>query len=222
MYGHVGTVSEFRDQNIVSMRLIASCLVLIGVLACAESASDTSNVNTGASVPSTTADTEPQLVAAPLQEQLAFSATESKPTTNEALILRLATVEATEGSEVCLPMQVQGFKNLIGLQYTLRWDTTQLAFQSVGDFQLPGLREGSFGLRFAERGVIATSWIDDRLDGVTIADGTAIYEVCYRVLAPSGTEAVVRIANKPVSFEVIDAREQLLRLRYADGRVKVR
>jgi hypothetical protein len=118
-------------------------------------------------------------------------------------------------------MQVADFENLIGLQYTLRWDTTQLAFQSVRNFQLPGLREGSFGLRFAERGVIATSWIDDRLDGVTLPDNTAIYEVCYRVLAASGTEAVVRIADRPVSFEVIDANEQLLRLKYADGRVLV-
>lgn len=204
------------------MRLIASCLVLIGVLACSGAASETASTTSEPAPANSTPNAAANLDSAPLREKTEFSKTESMPTSSEALILQLATVEASSGSEVCLPMRVRDFKNLIGLQYTLRWDTTQLAFQSIGNFQLPGLREGSFGLRFADRGVIATSWIDDRLDGVTLADGTAIYEVCYRVLAPSGTEAIVRIADKPVSFEVIDAQEQLLRLRYADGRVRVR
>lgn len=204
------------------MRYIASCWAIVWVLACAGAGSEAAGTEseTAPSEPSASR-AETTLAAAPLEEQTRFSETQTAPTSNEALILRLATVSAAKGAEVCLPMRVEDFENLIGLQYTLRWDTTQLAFRSVGNFQLPGLRESSFGLRFADRGVIATSWIDDRLNGVTLPDGTAIYEVCYQVLAPSGTEAIVQIANRPVSYEVIDAQEQLLRLRYANGRVQV-
>jgi hypothetical protein len=197
-------------------------LAIVWVLACSGASPETEST-ASAEAPAAPAapGTETALAAAPLQEQMRFSETQTPPTSTEALILRLPTVSARTGGQVCLPMQVEDFENLIGLQYSLRWDTTQIAFLSVGNFQLPGLTESSFGLRFADRGVIATSWIDGRLSGVSLPDGTAIYELCYEVLAPSGTEVVVQIANRPVSFEVIDTRDQLLRLRYANGRIRV-
>ncbi len=204
------------------MRLIASCLAIVWVLACSGASPETAST---ASAEAPTAPKKPgtgtALAAAPLQEQTRFSETQTPPTSSDALTLRLPTISASPGAEVCLPMEVEDFENLIGLQYSLRWDTTQIAFKSVGNFQLPGLTKSNFGLRFADRGVIATSWIDGRLSGVSLPDGTAIYELCYEVLAPSGTEVIVQIASRPVSFEVIDTRDQLLRLRYANGRVRV-
>ncbi len=158
---------------------------------------------------------------APLREEVNLQPGQTAPTVNDALTMRIGAAAAAAGTEVCLPVTVEGFTNLIGLQYTIRWDTMQLAFTAVRNYNLSGLTEGNFGRNFAARGYLSSSWIDDRLSGVTLPAGTRIYDLCFRAVGRPGTEAEVHFTNGPTVFEVIDRDENLLRFRYAVGKVRV-
>ena len=129
--------------------------------------------------------------------------------------------EATvaKGETVCLPIVAQNFNNLIGMQYTIQWDSTALDFQSVRKFGLPGYGPTNFGDRFTNRGYLSTLWTEAGLQGITIEDGKTLFELCLINRSAPGTETEIRFANGPTTFEVISADMSQWKFRYANGKV---
>ncbi|MEM9836453.1 MAG: cohesin domain-containing protein [Bacteroidota bacterium] len=152
----------------------------------------------------------------PLREDLDAS---KKASTNQALNLRMGEATTKKGETVCLPVVAQNFKNLIGLQYTIQWDSTALSFESVRQFGLPGYGPSNFGDRFADRGYLSTLWTEAGLKGITLEDGATLFELCLTNNAPKGTETEVRFNNGPTTFEVIAADMNQWKFRYANGKV---
>ncbi|MGB3546893.1 MAG: cohesin domain-containing protein, partial [Saprospiraceae bacterium] len=103
----------------------------------------------------------------------------STPTSDDYLLLRLGSATASAGDHVCLPVVAENFRDIIGLQYTITWDSTQLEFDKVSNFKLPGLREDGFGTRFTSAGYLSSLWTEAALQGTSLANGTALYEVCF-------------------------------------------
>lgn len=181
----------------------------------ASASAEIHNTETSSSVPA------PNRSSQPVQEFVDYDEEQTLPNSQQALTLRLGSASSSQGSEICLPVTVEGFDKLIGFQYTIRWDSSELAFKGVKNLNLQSLRPGNFGDRFADRGYLAGNWIDDRLGGVSLPDGTRIYEVCFQAIGPVGTQAKVWFANGPTYFEVIDAGENILRFKYANGLVRI-
>lgn len=152
-----------------------------------------------------------------LQENQAASA---RANSKQAVVLKMGKATVSKGETACLPVVAQEFKNLIGFQFTMRWDTTQLEFQKVRNFGLPGYGPTNFGDRFADRGYLSTLWTEAALQGKTIPNGTSIFEVCFKNIAASGTESVVQFADGPTTFEVIAADMSQWKLRYSNGLIK--
>lgn len=144
------------------------------------------------------------------------------PTTEQALLLIVNSVDATPGGTACIDIHASGFTNLIGLQYTLRWDADKLEFQAVKNFNLRYLDERDFGLRFIDKGYLISSWIDESLKGITLAEGTPIYQLCFTVKGKAGDRARVRFDNSPAPYEVIDKQEAILQFKSQAGGVDIR
>ncbi|MBC6996513.1 cohesin domain-containing protein [Neolewinella lacunae] len=138
----------------------------------------------------------------------------------DALILRMGSAVAAPGAKVCLPVEATGFKELIGFQFTVRFDSAALKFQSVRELSLPGYRVENFGVRFADRGYLSTLWTDFNLSAATLPDGTKLFEVCFENLQKKGQETEVKFQNGPTAFEVIRKDMEQLRFVYANGKVK--
>lgn len=152
----------------------------------------------------------------PLREDLEAS---KRATTNQAINLRMGEAIASKGETVCLPIVAQNFNNLIGMQYTIQWDSTALEFQSVRKFGLPGYGPTNFGDRFTARGYLSTLWTEAGLQGISIEDGKTLFELCLINRAASGTETEIKFSNGPTTFEVIAADMSQWKFRYANGKV---
>lgn len=139
-----------------------------------------------------------------------------------SLVARMGDAKARTGETVCLPVELSNFNQLIGLQYTMRFDSAALRFTSVRNFGLPGYNTANFGVRFAERGVVSTLWHDTSLRGVTKPADTKVFEICFENLQPKGQTTEVRFSDGPTSFEVIQADMQQMRFVYANGQVTSR
>lgn len=139
-----------------------------------------------------------------------------------ALILRMGEVEAFSGQKVCLPVVAEGFKDLIGFQFTMRHDSAALQYEHVRGFSLPGYGPTSFGTRFAPRGYVSTLWTDNNLTGATLADGGKLFEVCFTNLQEPGASTEVRFQDGPTTFEVIAKDMSERKIAYANGKVTTR
>lgn len=190
-------------RNILNSLLIVSCLVAVW------------SCNQPASKPGTDG-----IVVGSINDKLPLRQEDGeKEKIAPALKLRMGAAKAASGGTVCLPVEATGMTNLLGFQFTMRFDSAALKFQSFRRMTLPGYSSSNFGTRFADRGFLSTLWSDTSLKGVTQPTGHKLFEVCFTNLQPKGKETEVRFADGPTHFEVVGLDMQPRRLVYANGKV---
>jgi len=140
----------------------------------------------------------------------------------KSFIVRMGGADAGRGDTACLPVEATGFNNIVGFQFTMRFDSAALQFQRVQAVNLPGYSPSNFGTRFAERGYLSTLWSDPTLNGQTRPANTKLFEVCFLNLMKKGEETDVKFQDGPTTFEVIQADMSELRFLYANGTVRSR
>ena len=112
--------------------------------------------------------------------------------------------------QVCLAYSVNGFNNILGMQFSINWDPTQLQFSSVIPSEnLPNLGQGSFGTPDGAGGVepgqLTVQWLSSQLinlEGETVEDGTEIFEVCFDVIGDCETDVPVTITDTPTDVQI--------------------
>ncbi|MCC6725807.1 MAG: T9SS type A sorting domain-containing protein [Saprospiraceae bacterium] len=82
----------------------------------------------------------------------------SEDRSGETLKFSLKDESLKAGQAYQLDITSENFKDIIGYQFTLRFDVEQLDFQSVEMGGLPDLSESNFGFRLLDEGVLTTSW----------------------------------------------------------------
>lgn len=95
----------------------------------------------------------------------------------------------------CMPVTVNDFNSLIGLQFGLTWDPLVLQYECVRNFNLPGFSEGDFAQ--VGNNTLTMAWGDPGggTIGETRANGTSIFEVCFKGVGNAGTQSLVQIGN---------------------------
>ncbi len=143
------------------------------------------------------------------------------PSLQAPLILRAASKTVKSGEEVCVEVAAQQFVNIISMQYSMKWDRKVLKFKEVRDFRLPGLSTANFGQHQTAKGVLTFSWYDQNLRGITLRDGTILYQVCFEAIGAPGSKAYFRFVEFPTPVEIANARSQFLQLEAHEGIIKV-
>ncbi len=115
-----------------------------------------------------------------------------------------ANETAAPGSMVCVEYSVQAFTNILSMQYTMTYDPAQLQYDGPGTLSLGGLAASSFSN--PNPGEIRISWLDPNVSGVTLANGTVIYELCFTVLGANGTTTPLGYVDQAPGFpiEIVD------------------
>ncbi len=131
--------------------------------------------------------------------------------------LAIQDVTADQGDEICLDVVAYNFDNILGLQYSISYDPSVLQFSSISNTNLAGLSPNSFGNPSA--GVITSSWSDPNATGLSIDDGTVIFEVCFTVIGTGST--TVTFGNSPTPIEVIDSGLNEINFEQNDGIVTI-
>lgn len=129
---------------------------------------------------------------------------------------------ASPGETVCLDITVAGFQQLLSMQYSVRWDQNILEFKELKEFKLPSMDANNFGTNRAQNGLLTALWIENSLKGVTVADGTSIYQICYKVKGKSGQFSSINFVERPTPFEAVNTSDQILGIKGIDGKVTVK
>ncbi|MDZ4682555.1 MAG: cohesin domain-containing protein [Saprospiraceae bacterium] len=138
------------------------------------------------------------------------------------LTLVAPKVVASAGETVCIDITVLGCNQLLSMQYSVRWDKNVLEFKELKNYTLPYLDGNNFGVNNAQDGLLTAMWIENSLKGITIADGSSIYQICYTVKGKSGQFSSINFVDKPTPFEAVNFQSQLLKIIGVDGKVTVK
>lgn len=117
--------------------------------------------------------------------------------------MEVENIAAQQGEIACVDVKVKGFDKILGVQNSINWDPTLLAFNEAKNFSL-GSVTTSFGQTAAglAAGKLPFVWTDSETLGKDLDDGDAFYTLCFEVLAESGF-ATVNITESPTPIEVI-------------------
>ncbi|MFN7115186.1 MAG: cohesin domain-containing protein [Saprospiraceae bacterium] len=119
-------------------------------------------------------------------------------------------------------IKVAHFKKIVGVQFTVKWNTNVLRFKEVRDFTLSlNPQVESFGLQKTADGMLAFQWYDESLQGRSLDDSTTLFSINFEVI---GTPAAI----SPLSFtddialrEIADSSLNEVDAKYLDGAVRV-
>ena len=129
------------------------------------------------------------------------------------------TTNQTQGASFCLDVTVQGFTNIVSVQYSINYDASLLSYTGSQGYNLPNL--GASNIANPNPGDITLSWLsDDLTNGSTVADGTSIFQICFDVTAANGTSDVA-FSGTPVPVEISDAAGNIITPTFNNGTVVI-
>ncbi len=113
------------------------------------------------------------------------------------------------GNEVCIDFSVRDFTAISAMDSVIFfWDPSELTFNQAQNFNLMGLDATNFTLDNAA-GTLMLSWTHNECvdnvgvpgTGITIEDGTVIFQLCFTTLGAFGNVADINIMADPITVE---------------------
>jgi hypothetical protein len=116
------------------------------------------------------------------------------------VVLSIPDVVAPEGTtEVCVPVIADTFPNIVTIQFSLEWDTTQLNFTELRLGDNPFGFDGMYSSMPVSNN-IAISHIPSNSRGVTLDAGTVLFEACFNTSMMEGSSTVTFDGFLPSEF----------------------
>ena len=137
------------------------------------------------------------------------------------LIVTIDQTTGASGSNVCLDFSVQNFDDIQNMQYSMHFNSSVIEYTGADMLNLPGLVASNFGTNNAGTGTVTLSWLDPDVAGVTVPDGTVIYQMCFDIIGSSGQTSNITIDGVPTIIEVIDGSNDPVNLVTLPGSVTV-
>ncbi|MCB0705625.1 MAG: gliding motility-associated C-terminal domain-containing protein [Saprospiraceae bacterium] len=120
-----------------------------------------------------------------------------------ALTVIIPTMAALPGTNFCLEITAENFTSIVSLQFTIQFDDTILDLTSIQGFNpgMPSFNNGNFNVIGNN---IIMSYFDPNLSGITLPDGSVLFELCFDVIGGLGECAGVIFTDGPPPAEVTD------------------
>lgn len=143
----------------------------------------------------------------------------------EAVILIAPTIDLSEGQEtVDVDIKVASFKNVMGMQFSLRWDADILEFMHIDsvDFGLDFIHHNdNFGTTDADKGILTFFWVDESLEGKELIDGSKIFSFKAKVVGNPAQTTLIEFSSDPTAIELSDPDEKELQVETRTGTIRV-
>ncbi|MGH1438073.1 MAG: cohesin domain-containing protein, partial [Lewinella sp.] len=135
----------------------------------------------------------------------------------DGFTLILADATANNGDNVCLPVTVNDFENILGMQFSINYDASALTFTGSQNFNpaLVGFTSASVGN--PTPGNLTFTWNDPFAAGVTLPDGDVLFELCFDVTTDVSTTVV--FSGTPTPIEIIDGNEMEVEFNSVSGTI---
>ncbi|MEM1217459.1 MAG: gliding motility-associated C-terminal domain-containing protein [Bacteroidota bacterium] len=123
------------------------------------------------------------------------------------------------GSSICIPMTVDNFTDIVSMQFVISYDPAVVSWTgvtsinaNVPDFTSNNLNDTG--------GEIILSWFDFSFNGVTLANGSTFFELCFDVIGNVGDCTAIDLTSTPSTMiEITNTNGDLLGLFDEDGEI---
>ncbi|MBX2878142.1 MAG: T9SS type A sorting domain-containing protein [Saprospiraceae bacterium] len=128
----------------------------------------------------------------------------------DTLYIAIPDLEGQIGDTITLDFQVRNFKEVVGLQFDFRFDTSMMSFVGLkfGDLEVIGW--GSFGFQNVEEGSVRFSWADFNDNSFTMEDHSYLFSITMKTEKPiASLDGMVAISEEVITAEYISSSLEL-------------
>ena len=119
-------------------------------------------------------------------------------------------LQAGPGETVCMGVSINDFTDIVSMQFSINWDPDVLMYEGVQNFNLQDFSaanvagpEGPGNMP----GQASVLWFDQNVTGVTVDDGTVIFEICFTVVGDCDETTNIDFTSDPLDIEVSNDTE---------------
>lgn len=128
----------------------------------------------------------------------------------DTLYVTIPDLEGGIGDTITLDFQVRNFKEVVGLQFDFRFDTSMMSFVGLDLGDLEAIGWGSFGFQDIEQGSVRFSWADFTNNSFTMEDHSYLFSIKMKVEQPIYTlDGMVSISEEIITAEYISSSLEL-------------
>ncbi|MEL6945509.1 MAG: hypothetical protein AAFO82_22880, partial [Bacteroidota bacterium] len=97
----------------------------------------------------------------------------------ESLNLNVSNATVSQGQPFCIDVTAENFNEIVGLKYSMGWETSLLEFDRIDNFGIPGLDVSNFDVSNAAAGFLSIDWTSEDFAGETLPDDAILYSICF-------------------------------------------
>ena len=127
---------------------------------------------------------------------------------------------AGPGEIVCMEVQVNDFIDIVSMQFSMNWDPGVLKYDRAQNYNLPDFGSGNVAGPEApslDPGQAVVVWLDQNVSGVTVSNGTAIFEICFEVVGKCDDNTSISFTSDPTEIEVSNDAGEVLEVSSLSG-----
>ena len=113
-------------------------------------------------------------------------------------------------NELVVVLTANNFEEIVGMQFTLNWDPTILAFKSLGALSLEDLTETSFNTQQTASGELPLFWVHNSLQGVSLPNESELFALVFDKLSAVPTQLFIDNTPTKIEFVKFPAQEAFL------------
>jgi gliding motility-associated-like protein len=111
---------------------------------------------------------------------------------------------------VCMEIKINDFLDIVTLQFSINWDPSVLKYEGTQNYNLENFNGSNVAGPEAplnDPGQATVLWFDPTTLGVTLDNGTSIFEICFLVVGDCDATTGISFTSDPLPIEVSNETE---------------
>ncbi|MCB0571902.1 MAG: gliding motility-associated C-terminal domain-containing protein [Phaeodactylibacter sp.] len=159
------------------------------------------------------------------QENLTFNGEPGTVCINPAFDGFLLTIQdkvVEPGQQFCVPVTVLNFEDVVGLAFTINYNTSQLQFQQVTNLN-PNLPTFDVSANFGNPspGFITMNYFNPSLAGINLPNGAVLFEICFTAIGADGQTSDITFSSAITPIEVSDSNQEIIPFNGEEGTIQI-
>ncbi len=135
---------------------------------------------------------------------------------------QIANANGNKNDTVSVAVTTTGFTNVLGMQYSINYDSNVLAIIDVTKTAAFDVDYSTHvGSATVKNGQITFSWSPPGGNGVNINNGSLLFTLKFKLIGKECDSSFVKLSSKPTPIDVFDGNFNNLTLTANDGKVKI-
>jgi len=135
-------------------------------------------------------------------------------TVNKSIELYYNNINANDAAEIRVTVRVKNFKDILGMQYTMNYNSNVLELKSIENCSLAI----EYGINQTNKGKVSFLWTDANSEAKSLADGDVLMELVFTKKATIATEDIT-LSSDIASVEAWNAAYTKVNIVKTSGRI---